>query len=153
MPPRAPTLPADMWEHHIGPRLGFANLRAAHAASKDTRRALNAQLRKTTVTTSATVHPLVTVLKSAGVRAILNGNFRYYWWERTVKMGRYTVKIQRYTEGVVSVWWRNGTSLVLIGRWDGSGVRFAPGVSLRGRRGGATVVRLVKAAFKEAGWA
>lgn len=161
-PPRTPQLPADVWGR-IGALLNFKNLRAAHATSSEARRGTNTNLRKRTAlktafksATSRTVRPLVAALKSAEIQGVINGANQWYWYQKTVKVGRHTLRLARAGHGFpLGISWlttapNDGRQLALqLAVWNPPRVHFYF-KNYTQPRGIVTVKRLITAALKEA---
>ena len=154
-------LPANMWSE-IAPRLNAPTLARMRAVSTEARRGSNAQVRKVKVlktayrsATAATIRPLVAALKAAPMGA---------WHPRDVQVGRYALRVLsdagpppgRWPFAGV-FWMMPGNQHLLVGRqvytnWGFllgyPSYLYAQGGELP--RGGVSLLRLVKAAFKEA---
>lgn len=158
-----PQLPADVWGR-IGALLNYGNQRAAHATSTEARRGMNNNLRKRTAlktafrsATSRTIAPLVAALRSREVQGVINNEPRYYWYQKTVKVGRHTLRLGRSAQSFpFGISWlvtdpdrpaSQPAALQLV-TWEPPRAHFyfkdekLPGI--------VTVKRLIKAALKEA---
>ena len=157
-------LPASLWAD-IATRLNKGNLASMRLTSTEARRGANneyqkyrkAKVLKTAIrsATSTMIRPLVAALRNHAPRnpsnVVMQGGKRY---QMNVMLGRHTLTVMTTPRMSIVTWMRpsNGSTqgfMAPVGIRNGAlGYTYPPDIKQLGP-GGITVVRLVKAAFKE----